>query len=606
MKNNIFKQHLGAVAFYLLSAIIFTHPAILKFTTHIIGDGGDTLEYYSYILAFKNSVLRAEVPLWFTSVFRYPVGVNLSLTEGRIFVLIGGMLSLFINSVVVYNALIWTSFVLNGYISFLFYRKFTTKPLLAILGGFINGFSYWTLINAFGSISVLLMFGFPLLGLATLRAYKRRLGFPNPYLIGLAFYVLALCNTVQFIIGVFCVFVTVLLCLIFFHQKFIFMFKEIKYNLTHVIAAAIFTVLLYSLTFPYHIVRLFGGGLTMGTFFAAPKVPPTALFIPPASIYTSIIPFWLNLRGVKFPEITWWYSSLYIGLAVFLLLGVSLFNLQKSNTLKLLFSSSLIYLLFMLIGYTYIPTQMPGLPTWFLYPLYYFTNNYHYFIMPFWFFAAGAIVLVLDIIHTKKSTIIILLMILFIERVNVGFPITDINYIRGLSYTKIIRGLQGNAVLDIPLDVFSSYNILPFEYNKPIVGGLVHWYGDGEKERYLLNKPEIARFSCDPYSFQDPQPARISPFDLGKTQSINRSLISLLRQKGIQIIVIHKRWFYEEKCRFMREQAAGIFTDMSKEEAQVSEYVFSLIHSSTNLVGDDVLKRVYTNKDVFIYQIKMD
>ena len=195
---NKWSGYYESVIVFILTALII-YPAVKSVHTNIIGDGVDTIEYYSYFSAVKYNITHKLPPLWKTQIYRYPVGVNTSLSDGRLFVLLGGLLSFVLPSVLSYNLLLISFFVLNGFVSYLFYKSLSGSIFLGFLGGIINGFSYWVIMNGYGAINVFLMFGLPLLGLVIQSVIRHGLNLNNIFRIFVGLYILSLCSAEIFL-----------------------------------------------------------------------------------------------------------------------------------------------------------------------------------------------------------------------------------------------------------------------------------------------------------------------------------------------------------------------------------------------------------------------
>jgi hypothetical protein len=223
--------------------------------------------------------------------------------------------------------------------------------------------------------------------------------------------------------------------------------------------------------------------------------------------------------------------------------------------------------------------------------------------MPFWVFSAGMITLGLKELHIQPKIVYLIVIVLCIEKLNIGFPSVSAEFLQGAQYAGVVAQLPGKAVLDVPIDTYTGYNLLPYAYKKSIIGGMVHWFGDGARERSFVAQPELARFSCglDPwYTFPV---YKISPFDINASDKLNTKLLTMLEDNGIRTIVIHKKWLYKSECRFMREQIAALIPDMSQNEAGVDETIWNEIHKTPSGNSTITFRRVYSDEDAIIYQI---
>jgi len=604
MIKRVIVQHTVVFVFFLLLAILFTYPGIIRMSTHIIGDGVDTIEYYSYFYAVKENLLHGKPPLWPTDTYRYPIGVNTSLSDGRIFVVLGGLLSFILPGVTAYNVLLLFFFVLNAYAAYYFCRTITSRYDLGLLGGVLYGFSTWVIMNGYGAINVFLMFSFPLLGAILVSIIKNGITSASPYRFVLGMYLVALSSAEGLMLGAISLVIDGLLVIILLPKTAYRLLQTGKKQVWHVInAAAIFIGALY-ITFPHHVQRLLSEDFpSSGALFATPPFPLSAFFIPPINNYKSLLTSVAANLGVQFPYVSWWNETLYIGVPVFVLLFMAVLGFRKSKWLQLALVSTALYFGIIISGLFYRNTPFPGIPFWLLYPFVYITDHYDYFIMLFWVYAMIAIVLGLKTLQTKRWFVYGAILLLCVERVNLGYPGVDASFLHGKSYANVVASLPGKAVLDIPIDTYTGYNLLPYQYRKPIVGGMVHWFGDGSRERSFVGQPDVARFACglDPwYTFPT---NHMVPIDYEKSKELNYVFASRMKDEGIDTVVIHKKWYYREQCATVREQVAMQFSGLTKDEAGVHDDVWAEINRHADGAGAVRFIRIFDNADVIIYQL---
>ncbi|MFA6570799.1 MAG: hypothetical protein WCT77_06125, partial [Bacteroidota bacterium] len=135
-----------ALLFFSILAIVATYPSIRNLNTHIIGDGGDNVEYYAYLHIARDNILQMKYPWAYTYVYRYPYGFDFGLgSDAKAFVLLGGILSIFLQAPVVFNLLVISIFAANGFVSYLFFRSLTNSYALGIIGGIAYGYSYYAM-----------------------------------------------------------------------------------------------------------------------------------------------------------------------------------------------------------------------------------------------------------------------------------------------------------------------------------------------------------------------------------------------------------------------------------------------------------------------------
>lgn len=598
------KQHMLAIGTYIIISIILTFPAVLHFNTHIIGDGGDTLEYYAYFSIVRDNIQNGRFPLGHTPVYRYPNGLDASLSDARLFVVVGSILSLVINSIVVYNMLILSVFVVNGFVAYLFYKLLSGNYVLGLMAGLLYGFSYWTLSTAYGSISKVCIFGFPLIGLIIVKSLNEGFKFKHIYYVAIGLYISSLCSITQLqqSLVILCIFS--LLTFIVVPSSFKRVLFLIKNNTVHLLLSLAFLETLLFISFPTHLIKLLGENVDVGSkLFGNGQMQNPLIYVYVSNKFFHGIVFDIFRQYINIPTDWQWYqSTFYIGIVPLLFIFLSIQFLKKSNVLLLFFLNTIVYALFMQVTYVQNSMVTPEAAGWILYPIQYFLNHSDYFMPAFWFFAIGTIVLYFKISKVGRVILCLLLLFFLIERYYGNYPTVDIAQAKGATYASVVRRLSGKAVLDILIDVFTGYNLLPFSYEKPIVGGSLHWFGDGEKERSILGRSEIARFSCRGENWQDTRPFQIVPYDSQETTVLNSKFIPLIKELDIKTVVIHKEYLYKDECRYAREQVVGLFPDISCGEINISDEVCRIIHAPHQHLKNPFI-RIFSNNDVFVYQL---
>lgn len=158
--------HFGAFAGYVVLALVYTHPLILRFSTHFLGAHGDN-EHTIWNMWYFSHALRelGTNPLW-TDLQYWPYGANLILPHYTLSAdIIAYYLMPFWGLVTTYNFLFFFTFVFAGYGVFLLAYETGCTAIAAFVAGSTYAFSpymVWTLEHGGGldasSISVLPFF----------------------------------------------------------------------------------------------------------------------------------------------------------------------------------------------------------------------------------------------------------------------------------------------------------------------------------------------------------------------------------------------------------------------------------------------------------------
>jgi hypothetical protein len=121
-----------ALIAYILLAIALTYPLVLRFATHVAGDGSDdpALAWNLWWVPF--SILHRGTSPIYTDYMFYPIGLNLAfytLTYLNAFLSIPFQFAF--NLVVAANVNLWLSFALSGFGAYLLVRYLLRTPALA-------------------------------------------------------------------------------------------------------------------------------------------------------------------------------------------------------------------------------------------------------------------------------------------------------------------------------------------------------------------------------------------------------------------------------------------------------------------------------------------
>ena len=579
---------------FLCLTTLFTYPGIMQLNTHIIGDGGDTLEYFSYLSIIRDNLEHGRAPLAYTMAYRYPIGLDPSLSDVRLFTIVGGLLSTILNDITVYNVLLLMVLTLNPFSMYVLLYSLTKHPGVSVVGGIVFGYSYWVLIAANGSLSKVLLFGFPLLGLTLFRCFSQRKATWSVYAVAFALYIIVL-SSVTFVQQVLVVgfFTTVALGIVFPRIATAAMVRVWEYRKEVVIATLLLISFTY-LSYRSHVRRLFSPELeSSNQLFSVTPLPNLLRYIYPNERH--LAPFIASplLQRFTIQEGWQWNDSLhYIGIPTLILLFPVIFIAVRSKRMLLVWWTLCVVTLFMCSSFVSLEYDAGSLPLFIRYPIQYLLQHTDYFMISFWFFSSVAISLALRVVRVSNTGIAIIIFILCMERVSLRYPTYPVSYLRANKYLSIVRELGGSAVLDVPTNVTTKYNLLPFEYNKPIIGGMLHWFGDTKQSRYILEQDELSRFACETKRWDDITPKIIKQNDGEQILALNHKLADRLYGLGIRSMVIHVDMLQEDECVNVREQLQTFLNPVQKVREQTQDPVERLpsdnsTHSFTRKVHDD-------------------
>jgi len=607
------------IALFAFLSILFTHPAIFHLTDSLIGDGGDNYEFYSYQLLVKDNLLHGRPPFSDTAMLRYPLGFNLGLgSDARLFVLVGGVLQLICNEVVVYNVLILIIFFLNGYCSYLFFKKISKSTAIGIFGGIAYGYSYFVLTRGAGHINLLQIFGFPLLFSQLIDFFEKGASWTvKQYYIASCTVLLITVSSLQYLLmltAIVLILTVSLFVMDLFHpvgiRKF-FSFVQVK-------ALGVSATLFFcaNVIFFYQFIPIiFGQRFTQTSL-------PTAESL-------QVLPSSVILKGVVFPniyqsttvlskalgpvvrqqhivisdffEISYFFG--YVEIALFLYF--IFFGKKNKRTTLVLFCLWISFFLF--VGVGDIAHMYPYYYLLHVVPFSWISEPWRFVVFMYFFFLILAAQAVQMISSSKYGKIIVTAIIFLI----VGERISGHYYLSSAlkrPYQKIVAQTAASAVLDIPLFFGngmpnqSHYNLLPFYYGKPIVNGYINWPAETSVTRSFINSNnELTRFFCD-FSTRDPFVFIPIPIvDLASEQTLNRTMIARLKNAGITTIVVHKNYLAQHECYSVRRRLVHLLGDLSFDEASISSHDYrealDMRSYSANMI------RSYSDTDVIVYTL---
>ncbi len=136
------KGLLVASILYIAITILCFYPNLNTLNSSLIGPPEDNMAHYWTLWYFGNSLLTKGLDSMYIESIFYPQGSSLiyqALSPYNI--LLSLFLKMFINLILVYNLLIWLTFLISGLGVYLLVYYLTKNPLASIVAGFIFAFN---------------------------------------------------------------------------------------------------------------------------------------------------------------------------------------------------------------------------------------------------------------------------------------------------------------------------------------------------------------------------------------------------------------------------------------------------------------------------------
>jgi hypothetical protein len=162
------------VAAYAVLTVVLTYPSVAHLGDHLIGDGGDGLQFAWNLWWMKRALVDLSTTPFQTNAIFHPDGVSLWL---HTLTPLNGILSLPLQAIlplpVVYNLLVLLSFVTAGLGAFLLAYEETESPASAFVGGIVFTFCSYHFAHARGHLNLVSCQWLPLFALFVIRAVCR-------------------------------------------------------------------------------------------------------------------------------------------------------------------------------------------------------------------------------------------------------------------------------------------------------------------------------------------------------------------------------------------------------------------------------------------------
>ena len=150
-------KRLGSVIFvYVVLALIFTYPLVLRLGTSTLGWPGDNLEYVWKMWWLKNAILDVHRSPFLAPQVYYPYGMDMASGEMTLaHTFLGIPLTAAFGPTASYNIMILLSFVLSGLGMYLLVSEYTEYPIAALAGGIAFAFCAYRIAHSPGHLNLM-------------------------------------------------------------------------------------------------------------------------------------------------------------------------------------------------------------------------------------------------------------------------------------------------------------------------------------------------------------------------------------------------------------------------------------------------------------------
>lgn len=523
-----------ALVLSFLTAIFVSRIFTFNPKIEIIGDQFDNYQYFGFQHLVKENIQNFKYPLAETDTLRYPAGFDLSYGyDGVLAVFSGAGLGLILTQPIAYNLSIIIILTLNLFFSFLLFQKLSSSFYWGFLGAVIYGLSPYVFARINSHLNLAFIGGFPLFVYSLINYYQdfklKKIPFSAYLLVFLSILMIGFGSLQYLLIFSQIISIAIIVSILKSNWR-----REIVKIVKHVIKNDVLKLIIGSILFLTIFLFFFGGylrAIVNGNFIFADKTEILAAYGRPA-ITDYFIPnqylgnFWSNLN----PSPKSIEKVVSLGVIELIIFVWMLIKLKSKKTVSLLSAGFML-----LIGFGSGWIKLLLVPE------------------------GGRLIVVFLLIFTvvltsqkpikNKKIVLILTMLLILERFS--FKI----YRSPLFPSKpadIVQAQAGEAVFDIPVSKYNAYySTLPYFYNKKIVSGYFHFSADTKEAASFLERSEIIRFICQ----DENQRQEKIYFSAGDKKRI----INLLKENGIQTIVVHKKpedfhKFYHQSCKNVRYQ----------------------------------------------------
>lgn len=546
MKNKL----IVGISFIILTLII-TFPSIFFLTTKVIGDGGDGFQFMGFQYIAKMLFSHGQFPFGWTNYWRYPYGVEFqNISDSSLFTLLGLLFYSFLtNPILIYNLSVLFLIFLNLGLSYIVFRTYFTR-ILSFTGTIIYGLSFFTISKLGGHVNLILTAAFPFFFYSVYKIYKNN-GSLQSFIIFSFASLLLIFSSLQFPLFLLGGLPFIMILLYVFYPQELKSFAGViwnkkKYTLISIVIIFMFFFLLHG----NKLIAYLQGNVQLPVNEIT-TVPPENLFLPNQYLHT--------VSSVITNDSKEWIEySLFLGyIEIILLAGALVFT--KENKLKSFFVYFTLIFLIISLG------KQPILSWLWPYQYLFHILPYRGIIEPgrfFMLFYLGITFLILLLLQkiTNKYVLLAIALLLIVERLPVGFRLTDESINQAL--VSKVQQSPTRAVLDLPIytDWWNGqlYDYYSIYYQKPIVNGYFHWSGNTPVAKSLVN--QMGEYTC----YYDPN-AALQQYDQNLAQYKKKQILNIMNIYQIKTLIIHKNLYLNsEHCGQAKNYIQTLIEDQNQ------------------------------------------
>ncbi len=330
-----FHKHALIILFFVALTILFTYPLVTDMGQSMVGEIGDNIYFVWMIGWMKRALFDLHVnpfDVWFLN---YPEGWNMAYTEITPAQLALALPFSFINATFAYNAALMLTFVLSGYIMYLWVRHLTGSDLPGLIAGTIFAFIPYHMAHfLIGHLNLsgtqwLPLFFWGLIDLLRWEPAEKKMPWRAVLLAGIGLGLIALTSQYYLYMGLFiAAFVGVVS--LFLNRG---AWKNWRFWRNLAVAGAVSLPLVLAAVLPYVQLSRSGGlpdrDIALARMYSA---SPTDFLLPSTDHFA--LGQWV---GDHFNRENWVEGTLYFGAVTLILAAVAIFTARRSGRARLVF-----------------------------------------------------------------------------------------------------------------------------------------------------------------------------------------------------------------------------------------------------------------------------
>lgn len=522
----------------------------INLTQQLIGDGGDSYEYFGFMYLTKQNILEFKHPFADTDIFRYPDGFNYSFGfDGAFPNIVGAVLSFVFPLSLSYNITILIILLCNIYLSAFCFRKIgllAGRPddllsLKSYLAGIMFGLCAYVMSRINGHLNLSFISGFACLGLAMSSVFwkihtQQNLNSTDISFFPIAFLLLAI-GSLEYL--AFAILLLPPLALYLILKRAIF-WKELqgvfsnKNERNTVILVSVGCLAIFFYLFFGFIQALLNATIFFRSSIPA-QFPGKNFLIDLITPKNYIVPL---LQGKKLFD-GGIERSYFLGLSWFVLAVEYLF-LQKKGFIGGVFITLLLYILFLYSGFLPFPMI--------------FTGRFSLLLI--------LLMAIAFVVHPQFGwkTAAVVVCVMFLEQSFMSFHLTP----PLAPALAALKNEKGAAIITIPIYPPQTFSdILPSITGKKVTGGYFHWTANTARANSFITNNQFALLSCK-----------------GDRNGKLTSLLPFLREMDVSVLLIDLGAINRYAC------------DMNALFSQIKQ-----------LEREKLLQKKFSNKEMEIYII---